>query len=133
MSIKLINFNRYTEKSGELIPFYARDFNILKFKLIRFFFLFGKKKFIRADHAHLKCNQIIVPIKGKIKITTFRNKKKKIFFLNRINKKALYIPTLTWVKIEFLNDDDCLLTLCDYKYDKKEYINSFDMFNKKYF
>ena len=91
-----------------------------------------KKKFIRADHAHLKCDQIIIPIKGKIKIITYRKKKKKIYILSRLKKEALFVPTLTWVRINFLKDDDCLLTLCNYKYDKKEYISSFEKFKKHY-
>tara|TARA_S200000501_G_scaffold206099_1_gene193851 strand:- start:161 stop:571 length:411 start_codon:yes stop_codon:yes gene_type:complete len=131
--LKVIKFNRYPEKSGELIPFYTQNLKKLKFKLVRFFFLFGKKKFARADHAHIKCNQIIIPVRGKIKITTFRKKKKKIFILSRLKRQALLIPTLTWIKISFFKNDDCLLTLCSYKYDKKEYISSFKIFKKKFF
>ncbi len=132
-NLKLLKFNRYPEKSGELIPFYSKNLKKLNFKLTRFFFLFGKKRFIRADHAHMKCSQIIIPIRGRIKITTYRNKKKKIFNLSRLKNHALLIPTLTWTKINFFKDDDCLLTLCNYKYDKQEYINSFKIFKTKYF
>ena len=131
--LKKIKFNRYPEKSGELVPFYNKNLKKLNFKLARFFFLFGKKQFFRADHAHMKCSQIIIPIKGKIKITTYRNKKKKIFYLNRLKNQALLIPTFTWLRINFFKNDDCLLTLCNYKYDKKEYINSFKIFKTKYF
>ena len=133
MNIKIIKFKRYVEKSGELVPFYTNEFLKLKFKIIRFFFLFGNKKHPRADHAHLKCNQIIIPIKGKVKITVYRKKQKKIFYLSRYKKEAILIPTLSWIKINFFKKDDCLLTLCDYRYDKKEYINSFNEFKKKYF
>jgi WxcM-like, C-terminal. len=132
-NLKKIKFNRYPEKSGELIPFYIDDLKKINFKLVRFFFLFGKKKYIRADHAHKKCKQIIIPIKGKIKVTTYKKGKKKVFLLNRIKKEGLYIPTFTWIKINFYKNDDCLLTLCSYKYDKKEYINSFKIFKEKYF
>ncbi len=133
MNLKKIKFNRYAEKSGELVPFYIKDLKKFKFKLVRFFFLFGKRKHIRADHAHKICNQIIIPIRGKIKITTFKNKKKSIFILSKLKNEALFIPTLTWIRINFFRDDDCLLTLCSYKYDKNEYINSFDEFKKKYY
>ena len=132
-NLKLLKFNRYPANSGELIPFYVKNFKELKFKIERFFFLFGKKKYIRADHAHKKCKQIIIPIKGKVKITTFKNKKKKVFILSRFKNESLLIPTYTWIKINILKNDDCLLTLCSHKYDKKEYINSFDKFKKKYY
>lgn len=133
MNLKTFKFNRYPENSGELVPFYTQNFEKMNFKVKRFFFLFGKKKYIRADHAHLKCSQIIIPINGKIKITTYRKNRKKIYILSRFKKEALFIPNLTWIRINFLRDNDCLLTLCNYKYDKKEYINSFDKFKNNYF
>ena len=45
-------------------------------------------------------------------------------------KEALYIPTYNWIKINFKSDEDSLLTLCNYKYDKKEYILEFNNFKK---
>jgi dTDP-4-dehydrorhamnose 3,5-epimerase-like enzyme len=128
-----IKYKKFSDKTGTLIPFYTRRSFPNFFKIKRFFFLYGKKKYFRADHAHKKCYQIIIPIKGQIKITTFFNKKKKIFLLNSRNNKLLFIPTYTWLKIKFYSTNDCLLTLCNFKYDKKEYINDFNEFNKKYF
>ena len=95
--------------------------------------MYGKKDYLRADHAHKKCYQIIIPINGQIKITTFFNKEKKIFLLNSKNNKLLFVPTYTWLRIKFYKNNDSLLTLCNFKYDKKEYINNFNEFNKKYF
>ena len=43
-NLKLLKFNRYPEKSGELIPFYVKNFKELKFKIERFFFFIWKKK-----------------------------------------------------------------------------------------
>jgi len=126
--IKLLNYSRYIEKSGSLIPFYTDKSFPKSFKLKRFFLLYGKKKFIRADHAHMKTTQIIIPLRGNIKITTFYKNKKKIFSLKVSKKKALYIPPYHWIKIDFKSDEDSLITLCDYKYDKKEYISNFNSF-----
>ena len=53
--------------------------------------------------------------------------------LSKLKNQALFVPTLTWIRINFSSDDDCLLTLCSYKYDKNEYISSFEKFKKKYF
>ncbi len=130
---RLINFKRFSEASGELVPFYVNKSFPKKFRLIRFFFLYGKKKYFRADHAHKKCTQIIIALNGQIKIYTFFKKKKKIFNINQKSKKALFIPTKCWLKIKFSKDQDSLITLCNYKYDKSEYILSFDEFKKKYY
>lgn len=130
---RILKFNNFKEKSGTLTPFYLGKHWPKNFKLKRFFFLYGKKKYLRADHAHKKCSQIIFPIKGKILIDTFFNKKKKIFLIDPKKGDALIVPVYTWIRIKFLRDDDCLLTACNYKYDKREYISNFEIFLKKYF
>ena len=35
----------------------------------RFFFLYGRKQYSRAKHAHKKCNQILIPINGSAKVS----------------------------------------------------------------
>jgi hypothetical protein len=128
-----INYKSFKEKSGSLIPFYTNKSFPKFFKLKRFFFLYGKKKYLRADHAHTKCDQILLPIKGRIEVITYKKGVKKKFILNEKKSKGIIIPTRTWLKIKFYKDNDCLLTLCNYKYDKKEYILSFDDFLKNYY
>ena len=46
--------------------------------------------------------------------------------------RGLYVPKRNWIKINFYKDFDCLLVLCNYKYDKKEYISSYSDFVKRY-
>ena len=55
---------------------------------------------------------------------------KQIIISPRNKKKALYIPPYNWVTIFFKNDMDSILTLCDFKYDKKEYISEYQNFKK---
>ena len=133
MILKYLNYKSYKEPSGTLIPFYTKQSFPNDFVIKRFFFLYGKKKYTRADHAHTKCDQILLPIKGIIEITTYRKGIKKKFILNEKISRGILIPTRTWLKIKFYNDNDCLLTLCNYKYDKKEYILSFENFLKNYY
>ena len=59
--------------------------------------------------------------------------KKKIFNINQKSKKALFIPPKCWLKIKFSKNQNSLITLCNYKYDKSEYILSFNEFKKKYY
>ena len=37
--------------------------------------MYGNKKYFRADHAHKKCNQILVPVSGKVR---FKLQQKKV-------------------------------------------------------
>ena len=41
----------------------------------------------------------------------------------------LYL-TYNWITIYFKENQDSLLTLCNYKYDKKEYISQYKDFKK---
>lgn len=127
---KLIKYSTYPEFNGTLVPFYVDKSFPREFKLKRYFFLFGKKKYFRADHAHKKCSQIIIPIIGNIKVEIKSHKYRKIFNLSLNKKKALYVPPYNWIKINFKNNNDSLLTLCNYKYDKKEYILKIEDFIK---
>ena len=125
-----MKYSTYPEKNGTLIPFYTNKSFPIGFRIKRFFILYGKKKLFRADHAHLKCSQIIIPLAGKVKIKIISKNFKRIYYLSPLLKKALYVPTYNWITIYFENNNDSLITLCNYKYDKKEYISSFKEFKK---
>ena len=131
MKLKLSKFKIFgNNKIGKLIPFYLSK-HFKKFKIKRFFVIHGNNKCLRADHAHYKCNQIFIPISGSIKIN-ITTKKGKIFnyLISVKNKKFLFIPNYHWVKIKFVQRTASVLVLCDYKYDRKEYIHDFNKFLK---
>jgi len=46
-----------------------------------------------------------------------------------MNKKFLIVPKFHFIKIKFLKKGSILLTLCDFKYDKKEYIQEKEFFD----
>ena len=129
MKLQLKKFNKFTDPTGSLIPFYKKE-SLNNFNIKRFFFIHGKKKFKRADHAHRKCNQILIPITGSISVNIFNKKKnKKTFTLSDKNKKYLIVPAMHFINIKFHQEKAVMLTLCDYKYDKKEYIQRKEFFN----
>jgi UDP-2-acetamido-3-amino-2,3-dideoxy-glucuronate N-acetyltransferase len=128
VKLEIKRFKKFTDATGSLVPFYKKK-SLNNFNIKRFFFIYGKKKFMRADHAHRKCNQILIPISGSIKINVFNSKKvKKTFTINNKLKNFLLIPKFHFIQIKFLKKDSTLLTLCDYKYDKKEYIQKKEFF-----
>ena len=76
MNIKSIKLKKYTDKKNvSLTPVYLNKLS--KFKIKRLFILDGKINVIRGKHAHKKCTQIFLPIKGKseIKLTKKFTKK----------------------------------------------------------
>ena len=129
--LKIKKFNKYRDKTGSLIPFYLKK-HFENFKIKRFFFVYGNLKYPRADHAHKKCNQVLIPINGTIEVCiTNKNKKERKFLLSLRSNNYLFVPKDHWIKLKFIKKKSILLTLCDYKYDKKEYIQSKKKFFKK--
>ena len=130
MKIQFKKSKRFFDKTGSLVPFYRKT-SLKNFNIRRFFFVYGKKKYFRADHAHKKCNQILIPVAGKIEVFILNQKKiKKKFILTLENNKYLFVPKKHWIRLKFLKEGSILLTLCDHKYDKKEYIQSIKKFLK---
>ena len=123
---KIFNFKKFTKKSGTLLPITFN--NKFPIKVKRIFIIYGKKKYLRGDHAHKKCSQVFFPIKGKIKINMKYKKTKKSINLTHDNSKALLVPPRIWSRIEFLKHNSVVLVLTDYEYDFKDYIETYKEF-----
>ena len=129
-SYKIFNFQKFKNISGELLPItFDESFPI---KVKRIFFIYGKKKYKRGDHAHKKCSQVFLPLFGKAEITIQSKKIKKSVILDHQKNKAMLVPPKTWCHIKFLTKNSIVLVLCDYKYDFNDYIESYEDFVNKY-
>ena len=127
---KIFTLKKFINKSGELLPItFDKNFPI---KVKRIFFIYGKKKYKRGDHAHKKCSQVFYPLFGKTQISIQSKKIKKNVILSHKQNKAMLVYPKTWCDVKFLSKDSIILVLCDYKYDFKDYIESYDDFIKKY-
>ena len=129
-SYKVFNFKRFKNISGELLPItFDKKFPI---KVKRIFFIFGKKKYKRGDHAHKKCSQVFYPLFGKAQITIQSKRSKKNIVLDYKKSKAMLVPPKTWCDVKFLTKNSIILVLCDYKYDFNDYIESYEDFVNRY-
>ena len=125
-SPKIINFKKFTKPSGKLLPItFNKKFPI---KVKRIFFIYGKKKYKRGDHAHKKCSLVFFPIMGKIKINMKYKNTNKSVFLDYNKSKALLVPPRIWSRVEFLKNNSVVLVLTDYEYDFKDYIETYKKF-----
>ena len=125
-SPKIINFKKFTKRSGKLLPITFN--NKFPINVKRIFVIYGKKKHIRGDHAHKKCSQVFFPIMGKIKISMKYKKTEKIINLSHKGSKALLVPPRIWSRVEFLKNNSVALVLTDYEYDFKDYIETYKEF-----
>ena len=123
---KIFNFKKFTKTSGKLLPITFN--NKFPIKVKRIFVIYGKKNYIRGDHAHKKCSQVFFPIKGKIKISMKYKKTEKSINLSHKGSKALLVPPRIWSRVEFLNNNSVVLVLTDYEYDFNDYIETYKEF-----
>ena len=127
---KIFNYKKFKNISGELLPItFDNNFPI---KVKRIFFIYGKKKYKRGDHAHKKCSQVFFPLFGKVQITIQSKKVKKNITLSHKKNKAMLVYPKTWCDVKFLTKNSIILVLCDYKYDFNDYIESYEDFVNKY-
>ena len=116
----------YSDKTGDLVPISLKD-NI-PYKSKRIFIIHGKKNYTRADHAHYKCSQFLIPLYGTI-IVNYENKKGKFRKTLSLRKNnSLLLKPMTWCKINFNSDNSKLMVFCDLEYDPSDYIRDYKKF-----
>ena len=125
---KKIRYKTFRKKSGSLIPIEINKKFPIKIK--RIFFIYGKKKYIRADHAHKKCSQFLYPVLGKIKIECTNKKGRKLIVLSHHKSEGYLLRPKTWCKIKFLTKNAILLVACDMEYKFNDYIEKYSDFLK---
>lgn len=126
--MKKTKIKSFQKKSGTLIPISFKKNIPIKVK--RIFFILGKKNFIRGDHAHKKCSQFLVPIFGKIYVTSENKSGTKKKILDYKKKEGYLLKPLTWCKIKFLSKNSILMVACDMEYNFKDYIEKYKDFKK---
>ena len=115
MQIEKKKLNTFKDSRGSLIPIEFKD---LEWEPLRLFYITNvTKNCRRGEHAHFKNKQLLICIKGSIRVNL--NNLAPII-LNE--NEYLYVPNLVWDSQDFLTDDTILLVLCSMNYDITDYI-----------
>ena len=123
-----MKFKTFNSDTGYLIPFSLKK--DIPFSVKRIFIISGKKNKIRADHAHYKCSQFFVVIKGSVIINYENQRGKYKKKLSSNNKDVLHLKPKTWCRVKFMNKDSILLVFCDREYEFDDYIEYYQKFLK---
>ena len=102
----------------------------IPFTVKRIFIINGKKNKTRADHAHYKCSQYFVVIKGSVIVSYENGRGKFKKKLSSSNKNTLLLKPKTWCRVKFINKDSILLVFCDREYEFDDYIEYYQHFLK---
>ncbi|RZO49118.1 MAG: hypothetical protein EVA76_02890 [Candidatus Pelagibacterales bacterium] len=126
--IKKIKIKSFKSTSGKLIPI---SFNKkFPFPIKRIFFLYGKKKKLRGDHAHKKCSQLFMGVAGKMILNVRTPYSKKKFVIGKNTNYAILVPPKYWCSVKFINKESILMVMNDRYYEFKDYLETFNEYRK---
>lgn len=126
--IKLLNFPKITDPRGNLIVGeYPHE---LPFIVKRLFIIEDVPNAqIRGEHAHKKCHQLLISIKGSVNVLLDDLNQKKEFILSSPDQ-ALFIEAGIWGVQYNYTSDAKLLVLASDAYDETDYIRCYKEYEK---
>lgn len=104
----------------------------IPFTIKRFFYIFNVPKGkSRGDHANKKTDQVLLCLKGKVKIELDDGTNRDKLILTKPNF-GIFVGKMIWRRMIFLEENTILLVLASDYYNKNDYIRNYEDF-KKYF
>ncbi len=105
------------------------EFNkVIPFSAKRYFLVFNVPgKHVRGEHAHKKCHQYLICVKGSLRVMVDDGTTREDFLLNSPHL-GLYIPPMVWGVQYQYSEDAVLLVFASDFYDSKDYIRDYDEF-----
>ena len=122
----LINFHVNGDSRGSLIA--LEENKNIPFNIKRVYYIFNTKPHvIRGKHAHKKIEQVLICLKGSVKIKLDNVIEKKDFYLDKPHI-GLHIKELTWREMSEFSKDCVLMVLASELYNEDDYIRDYKEF-----
>lgn len=121
--VKILKMDIYKDNRGSLM---VSEFKKnLPFIPKRVFFIYNvPNNKVRGEHAHKKCKQFLVCIKGEVTVLVNNGKQKSKIRLNSI-EKGLYISPMIWGSQYNYSIDAILLCFASENYKSSDYIRNY--------
>jgi len=98
------------------------------FKPLRYFMVFGvPNREIRGEHAHHRCEQFLICVRGSCSVVADDGENKIEVMLDGPDQ-GLYLPPLTWGVQYKYSADAMLMVFASHYYDAADYIREYDEF-----
>lgn len=81
----------------------------------------------RGEHAHLKCHQFLIAVKGSVHVVADDGHRREQFVLDKPNL-GLHLPPMTWGIQYKYSEDAVLLVFASEFYDSEDYIREYGAF-----
>ncbi len=115
-----------TDLRGDLsVGEFAKD---IPFEPKRYFLVFNvPSEETRGEHAHHKCHQFLICVKGRCAVVVDDGKNRAEVLLDSLDK-GIYLPPLTWgIQYKYSSDAVLLVFTSDY-YEAEDYIRNYSEF-----
>ena len=123
----LINFDQIGDPSIGYITVSEFEKEV-PFAIQRVFWTYKTpEKVIRGNHANLINKEVLIAIKGEIKVTTINSNGQKAIFVLKHPNEGIYLPPNIWLTIEY-SEDAIQLVLASEKYNENDYIRNYQEF-----
>lgn len=100
----------------------------LPFAVRRSFFVYNVPSAeLRGEHAHRRCAQFLMAVKGSLRVTADDGVRRETFQLDRPNL-GLYLPPMVWGIQDRYSPDAVLMVLASDLYDPTDYIRDYPQF-----
>lgn len=124
--IKILKAKNIKHRNGSIAVF--ERYKTFKIKIERIFIVKANKNQIRGMHAHKKCIQLLNCPIGAVSVSCeYVSGNKKIFILNS-PEKYLVIPRYVWCSQKYLKKNTILVSICNRKFEEKDYIRNYKKF-----
>jgi WxcM-like, C-terminal len=123
---RIVELPRITDPRGNLTSIEGGQ--QVPFEIERVYYLYdvpGGES--RGAHAHKSLQQLIVAASGSFDVVVDDGVHVERFFLNR-SYHALYMPQMTWRKLDNFSSGSVCLVLASRHYDEADYIREYDEF-----
>ena len=105
------------------------EFNDLPFIPKRVFWVYSvSPREIRGGHAHRETEQYLICVQGAVMVRLWNGKNRDERIISQGD--AVFVPKMIWDEQVFLGRDSILLVLASTPYDKADYIENMEEYNK---
>lgn len=128
MLFKTINFKKFTDGRGDLIPLeFGSDFENadIPFDVKRCYFISHlTKDVIRGQHAHKNLEQVIIAANGKFTLSLDNGRGDTKDIVLDTNTVGVHIKNLVWRELKDFSDDCVIWVLASDHYKESDYIRN---------
>lgn len=91
----------------------------------RYFMVFGvPSERDRGQHAHKKCHQYLVCVRGSLRVRVTDGNRSQVFSLNRLNL-GVHVPPMVWCTHYGYKPGSILLVFASHFYDPADYVRDY--------